>query len=316
MARQCGCLGGNENCTFCYGSGYIADKNDRPVTYETKDWGVISLAPFGALGTVQRSESKIDYARASTEKGKQAAQPRAFGCQYCSARFNSAAEVETHIDSEHVASVSDTSDQAKSKPLVRLGDRVFERRALRSAQERPKIKVQRARRPKVLRAGHPTALTKAPALASRVPARTSEGPPSVLKRWLVHCPKCTSPVREDRLKRHLHKHHGVPVEALEVAASTNYKSVSPTGAPGAIRRPIRKLPSTRTAGSTTQSDILARGKGYGGPEEEGDDQSATEIESYWEERRLDGSRDYWQIREDGRFGSHPTFDDCDDESAP
>lgn len=37
---------------------------------------------------------------------------------------------------------------------------------------------------------------------------------------------------------------------------------------------------------------------------------------YRENRRLDGSRDYWQIRENGRFGSHPSYDSTDDESAP
>ena len=41
-----------------------------------------------------------------------------------------------------------------------------------------------------------------------------------------------------------------------------------------------------------------------------------ELDNHRIERRLDGSRDYWQIREEGRFGSHPSFDSCDDESAP
>lgn len=36
-----------------------------------------------------------------------------------------------------------------------------------------------------------------------------------------------------------------------------------------------------------------------------------------EERRLDGSRDYYNnFRENGRFGSHPRFDDGGDESEP
>jgi hypothetical protein len=34
------------------------------------------------------------------------------------------------------------------------------------------------------------------------------------------------------------------------------------------------------------------------------------------ERRLDGSRDYSQIRDYGQFGSHPLYDDCGDESVP
>jgi hypothetical protein len=45
------------------------------------------------------------------------------------------------------------------------------------------------------------------------------------------------------------------------------------------------------------------------------EQGRSSVDDYREERRLDGSRDYWQIREDGLFGSHPSYDDCDDESA-
>ena len=33
-----------------------------------------------------------------------------------------------------------------------------------------------------------------------------------------------------------------------------------------------------------------------------------------EERRLDGSRDYYFFRENGRFGSHSVYDDMEDGS--
>ncbi len=52
-----------------------------------------------------------------------------------------------------------------------------------------------------------------------------------------------------------------------------------------------------------------------GTAESDDDESddgADELDSKSEERRLDGSRDYYPIREDdGRFGSHSVFDDMD-----
>jgi hypothetical protein len=47
-----------------------------------------------------------------------------------------------------------------------------------------------------------------------------------------------------------------------------------------------------------------------------DDDAMTELDNHREERRLDGSRDYWQFREGGQFGSHPSYDDVDDESDP
>jgi hypothetical protein len=37
---------------------------------------------------------------------------------------------------------------------------------------------------------------------------------------------------------------------------------------------------------------------------------------YKENRRLDGSRDYWRIRDQGKFGSHSSYDDMGDESFP
>lgn len=37
-------------------------------------------------------------------------------------------------------------------------------------------------------------------------------------------------------------------------------------------------------------------------------------DEYKETRRLDGSRDYWKIRDQGKFGSHSSYDDMGDES--
>lgn len=45
--------------------------------------------------------------------------------------------------------------------------------------------------------------------------------------------------------------------------------------------------------------------------------SNTVLSEYKQERSLDGSAGYWSFaRENGRFGSHPTFDKMDDESSP
>src|SRR4051794_5365753 len=39
MPRQCGCLGGNENCTFCHGSGYRSGPDYLPMSPERAAWG-------------------------------------------------------------------------------------------------------------------------------------------------------------------------------------------------------------------------------------------------------------------------------------
>jgi hypothetical protein len=63
MSHPCGCLGGNQNCTFCYGSGYL--EGDRlPLSYDRIAWGPIknsdpgSLRPRRQLGTVKPNNSK------------------------------------------------------------------------------------------------------------------------------------------------------------------------------------------------------------------------------------------------------------------
>ncbi len=38
MARECGCRGGNENCTFCHGSGYVDRPVQKRVSDERKSW--------------------------------------------------------------------------------------------------------------------------------------------------------------------------------------------------------------------------------------------------------------------------------------
>jgi len=46
---------------------------------------------------------------------------------------------------------------------------------------------------------------------------------------------------------------------------------------------------------------LTTGTGLNDPVKDDVDEGLSGIDNYWEERRLDGSRDYWQIRENGHF---------------
>ena len=120
---------------------------------------------------------------------------------------------------------------------------------------------------------------------------------------LIPCPNCRSSVREDRLPNHLLRVHGLNAgtESAPIAGLSSSLPASGRGGSKVVRATDR---------------ALAKGKGNVGTGDEGENDHSTEVENYREERRLDGSRDYWQIREEGRFGSHPSFDDCDDESAP
>jgi hypothetical protein len=57
------------------------------------------------------------------------------------------------------------------------------------------------------------------------------------------------------------------------------------------------------------------GRGLAGPADANADTGA-DLVNYWIERRLDGARDFWQIRDHGEFGSYSSHDDFGDESQP
>jgi hypothetical protein len=296
MDRECGCLGGNANCTFCFGSGYIADSYRLSLSYERR------TRPISAQ-TSAREITKPSHVPP-------------FGCSYCTDRFNSAERMESHVDSEHVASASDDSTNEKGKPLVRVGNRVFDRRILEQARKQVVDEPLQLQTPGGSGKAH-DALPMVNTTSARSKSTKASGSNPVPRRKhrLVDCPDCPSLVREDRLDRHREKQHRVVGEDLNVAASTK-RILS-----NRIKKPhprTLKIGRKLSIGGTARSGAVALNKGTIRPAQKSsnDDNELNSIDNYWEERRLDGSRDYWQTREDGRFGSHPSFDDCDDESAP
>jgi hypothetical protein len=130
---------------------------------------------------------------------------------------------------------------------------------------------------------------------------------------LVPCPKCPSSVRKDHLERHFRRVHAPGSNLPEDRASPALKFPSKATF---VRGRQPKLTKKTTAGGNSRYRALSIGSGNSGPGHDDSDQRVAPVDNYWEDRRLDGSRDYSQIREDGRFGSHPSYDSCDDESAP
>lgn len=154
---------------------------------------------------------------------------------------------------------------------------------------------------------------------------------------LVACPKCNVRLKPESLKKHLRAKHGAFAEALR--ASLDRKRVElglPTEADrlarlvrcpecsamvtnvarhlrrahGPSRPPKPRRPKERTRQPSTPVLAAEPENEASGPAVEG------KAESRQEERRLDQSRDYWRIREGGKFGSHPSHDDFEDDSGP
>jgi len=306
MPRPCGCLGGNENCTFCYGSGYVSGDNHAGVSRERREWSAGSVpsvkqwrAPVQTPKPVRRPElPRVRAAETPRVRyvGAGRSSPSGVGCPYCRIRFTTAGAVDIHVEREHVADANDASETAKAKPLVRIKGQIWERRRL--PKESPRVVA--SSKPAVPQTPSAPA-TKRP-IAPALPLVTQPAPMRVpIGRNLVQCPRCPSPVRADRLDRHLRHVHKAARNGAQLPAAP-------------VR--ARKLSKRVSPGGPQRYKALAIGSGVGGPAGDDNDERSHELDNYWEERRLDGSRDYWQIREEGRFGSHPSFDSCDDESAP
>ena len=294
MARQCGCFGGNENCTYCYGSGYLSKGvgDGLPISAERKNWGAGSSSPRHPLAF--RSNP------APTPRVVHRPLGRWAGCPYCRETFVSDTQIEAHICAEHVGDRKDSPETARPKPLVRVGLRIFERRTLLRL-EQPSRKPQNPKECKVWQ----DVLQKSSGVTSARPIKHQPSDPAkafsvprILRSEanLVQCPKCPSPVRSDRLSKHLRdKHRG------ETAPRTSAE----------IRSTMRKL-AKETAVATSRDTASMTGD----PSVDHTYESLTGAGHYREERRLDGSRDFAQIRDNGQFGSHPSYDDCGDDSAP
>lgn len=96
---------------------------------------------------------------------------------------------------------------------------------------------------------------------------------------LCKCPYCVSFVRQDRLDVHIKKIHKIGTQGTQVSPK----------AP--IRRKSQQAKHQQQATSGTDSSC--------------------------ENRSMDATRDYYaRYRDNGQFGSHPSHDSFDDESAP
>lgn len=109
--------------------------------------------------------------------------------------------------------------------------------------------------------------------------RTVTTPSPGIPRGFAPCPECNYPIRLTKLASHLRLAHGI------------------FGARLAAPPPSREVRLRESSGANLRDSV------------------APEAERQ-EERRLDATRDYSQLRESGRFGSHSSHDDFGDDSAP
>lgn len=317
-SQPCSCNGSNENCVRCNGSGYVPVRRNSLVveSYGTpcprcgmRISGFLNREHAKSCRGQQVVERLVDhrskglYSPGFIERKSEvvAAQPEILISKTKFAPHKPLAmPVPPFLISEVDKSMTKTGSR-KPLPwvcplcLAHLGRPYIERKAayrqyILHLKQKHGLTIPDAQR-QALEAGHEMrrhALQNSGDLTSVVTKPTehfqqgnsSKSNQRVRSRAeLTRCGSCDVLVRCDRLEKHKRRVHGPPK---------------------------RRDPGQQLA-SAISPDWLVKSTGV-----KGFDANLERKQN----RRLDGSRDYWLIREDGRFGSHPSFDSCDDESGP
>ena len=251
MARQCGCLGGIENCTFCYGSGYLPGSDHLRLSDARRNWGPAAPGPHRAdpwPGGTNHSTRPSATVRRSVVYGGPGMRVNELAREL---EVNSSVILELLPE----LGISDRKTHSSWLDDSLVGDL---RRLIDGIGEGGVPSIVQTKR-------------TAPRISPTSPALSGSKPdvPKETGSLIGGYPRSGSPK----------------------------KRLSPSG--------------------IARARALATGKGHSGPADDNTDVTQlSELENYWIERRRDGSRDYWQFRETGKFGSHPLYDDCGDESAP
>lgn len=287
----CSCHGTNENCRRCYGTGILphGDETHPAAVHPTNPNQVRSAAC-----------PDCDWAGTDAEL-----------LTHRAARHPEIPVVPLRMHVAHPSSASRTAASLHRKPGRRSSG---ERQTTSAPQKQVRLLIcpicgrhqqaERLRhhvdevhfsrgnlRPQGFPIGRPKMKGGGGSRPSKTRVSTHAG--SNQKRPLRSCPECHAPVREDRIGKHLWRVHGIPA----VAASPSMGSSKPQRQSGTASVRAR---TPRASSASHQEDSHLQ-----------------HHDSLDASRALDASRDYAHpCRESGRFGTHPSHDDFDDESEP
>ncbi len=296
MPVNCYCQGTNENCYYCYGTGIKKSSS-----------GAISIRPAVASSTAAARKATRNAGRRQKRNA-----PRT-RCPECGKPVVGLADHRRDVhgiqnptdEAVHTASGSATA-RSNGEILVASAAPDQTARARRENKGEGNGGWTRA----VVKLVITVPAEHAPEAPEQSKAAKQKARSSAVTRAMTVCPECGDRVRQDRLKKHKKKAHIKPGRKNlrskpKTEGSINRRSqqwkprkrLSPTSL-----SPARDLGSVNRGGSKIDSRSSAGG---------------SSDRQYREERRLDGSRDYYNtFRENGRFGSHPLHDDYGDTAQP
>jgi uncharacterized C2H2 Zn-finger protein len=191
---------------------------------------------------------------------------------------------------KHVQKVHGAKDSAESKALPQLTRQLSKGPRLVICPECG-VSVARTNLQKHRQKVH-NATAARPISVEKVPQREVV----IGKRTMVQCRLCGASVRKDRLHGHMRKVHGSPGYEEQAAPLAQKTPPQPKGTRhGGAKRQRGTVPSRVSDSDRLQLEALKQSM----------------------DEPRDGSKHWGHMRrEHGRFGSHPIFDDYDDESEP
>jgi hypothetical protein len=275
MPRECSCQGSNDNCSRCYGSGFLSGNSppqSKPRATPRDDRIVNQGSPLKGhwKGMIldRQPQREAEPRRAESMQQVSASPVPLPGFPVGRAGQNNFQGTEQRMTPSPIRQPSLERCGFCNKAVVPGGLPRHQYEA-HGIGRRP----QKQRLP----GSHPT----------QISVGSSPGPPL----GLYQCPFCPAVFKRKNRKKHIRKVHS----SLEQQTQRRSGGRSNTTSNKRLTRTTRANPETNSRGN---------------------DWLPGEKSNHEEERRLDGARDYFQLRDHGQFGSHSTYEDYSDESAP
>ena len=311
---NCSCGGANPNCYRCDGRGYIGDHRGSSLNRDNS----VSSKVSKKSSSPPITEKLIPLHKNPTQPAPPFQPAR---CRYCEEPVFSSDRAEQHMDEHHTAP---SRGVELEKPWYREAGRIWDRSAMEASERRiggremsrtivcpgkalhpPSIPL--AEKPITLKKRGPE-IVRTPDGCSAIP-KAKNTSASGIQLAQGKCGVCGISMPTSSLAKHLKRKHS-QIPSSQNPALSRLGQSKKKASRGFFGRPKEELKRLAEAPQRTVPPLLDGMAPIDEPS------TSNLLEEYRENRRLDGSRDYWQIREEGGFGSHSSFDDMGDEADP
>ena len=301
----CTCGGSNENCSHCFGAGFLS----RPSQSAT---GKAANRPYRASNTQQHQlqvsmqKPRLHVPPLPVRKGNSSVQRKQVSSSKGQGRGTSnAVDGKTRSKQRKISSLKRPVYSGQPELVFRDGEWHPISPEL-SDRERVELELKNMMISAGLAKPNETPSSSIPKTNYRKPQGQKIRIPSVgIKTGFAICPLCKVQMKESRIDSHLDrrcpKRGGISMGQIGVRVGLNVRSSPGSARTGSGAR--GRGPAQPVSGSKRRKAPTFR------PAEESPLSQTID--------RMDATRGMgFVVRESGRYGSHPIYDSCDDESGP